>query len=222
RSFWQLQQVDTGFRTERLLTMRLFPPASAYANDLQVSAFYDRLLERVRSLPGVDEAAAASGLPIGNRNAATMMQTEGQLPVERESNVSEFRVVTPGYFRTLGLRLVKGRFIEDSDQERTTPVAVVNETVARANWPNEDPVGRRLRLLDKTPPDRGKTVLLTVVGVVADAKNSSLTDPAKQEVFVPLRQRRSAVAGMGDQREMTLAVRTAAEPQHLVNAIRRE
>ena len=202
--------------------MRLFPPASAYANDLQVSAFYDRLLERVRSLPGVDEAAAASGLPIGNRNSATVMQTEGQLPVERESNVSEFRVVTPGYFRTLGLRLVKGRFIEDSDQEQTTPVAVVNETVARANWPNEDPVGRRLRLLDAAPPARGKTVMLTVVGVVADAKNSSLTDPAKQEVFVPLRQRRSAVAGMGDEREMTLTVRTAAEPQHLVNAIRGE
>jgi len=64
--------------------------------------------------------------------------------------------------------------------------------------------------------------MLTVVGVVADAKNSSLTDPAKQEVFVPLRQRTSAVAGMGDKREMTLAVRTAAEPQNLVNAIRRE
>ena len=222
RSFWQLQQVDTGFRTERLLTMRLFPPASAYANELQVSAFYDRLLERVRSLPGVDEAAAASGLPIGNRNPATMMQTEGQLPVESESNVSEFRVVTPGYFRTLGLRLVKGRFIEDSDQDQTTPVAVVNETVARANWPNEDPVGRRLRLLDAAPPARGKTVMLTVVGVVVDAKNSSLTNPAKQEVFVPLRQRTSAVAGMGDKREMTLAVRTAAEPQNLVNAIRRE
>jgi putative ABC transport system permease protein len=69
RSFRQLQQVDTGFRTEHLLTMKLFPPASSYANDLQVAAFYDRLLERVRSLPGVDDAAAASGLPIGSRFA---------------------------------------------------------------------------------------------------------------------------------------------------------
>lgn len=202
--------------------MRLFPPASAYANDLQVAVFYERLLDRVRSLPGVDAAAAASGLPIGNRNAATVMQTEGQFPGDGESNVAEFRVVTPGYFRTLGVRLVKGRFIEDSDREQTTPVAVVNETVARGNWPDQDPVGRRLRLFDASPPKRGKTVLLTVVGVVADAKNSSLTDTAKQEVFVPLRQRTSAVAGMGDQREMTLAVRTAAEPQHLESAIRRE
>ena len=221
RSFWRLQQVDTGFRAEQLLTMRLFPPASSYPNEVQVAVFYENLLERVRSLPGVKDAAAASGVPIGSRNAATLLQIEGQ-PSERNAGKgAEFRVVTPGYFRTLGVRLVQGRFLEDSDQEQTVPVAVVNEAMARAFWPNEEPLGRRFRLLD-SEPERARTVFLSVVGVVADVKNSSLTDAARQEVFVPLRQRAAAVAGMGFAQQMTLAVRTSGEPQQLVNTIREE
>ena len=221
RSFWRLQQVDTGFRSEQLLTLRLFSPASTYPNALQIAAFYEKLLERVRSLPGVEHAAAASGVPIGSRNAATFFQIEGQ-PAERITDkAAEFRVVTPGYFRTLGVRLVRGRFLEDSDQQQTVPVAVVNETMARAYWPNEDPLGRRLRLLD-SDPERARTVFMSVVGVVADMKNSSLTDAAANEVFVPLRQRAAAVAGMGDAQQMTLAVRTSGEPQQLIKSIRQE
>ena len=221
RSFWRLQQVDTGFRSEQLLTLRLFSPASTYPNAVQVATFYENLLERVRSLPGVEDAAAASGVPIGSRNAATFLQIEGQ-PAERiAGKAAEFRVVTPGYFRTLGVRLLHGRFLEDSDQEQTMPVAVVNEAMARAYWPNEDPLGRRLRLLDSAP-ERARTVFLSVVGVVADMKNSSLTDVAGQEVFVPLLQRAAAVAGMGVAQQMTLAVRTSGEPQQLVKTIRRE
>src|SRR5206468_4454532 len=221
RSFWRLQQVDIGFRSEQLLTLRLFSPASTYPSAVQIAVFYGNLLERVRSLPGVEDAAAASGVPIGSRNAATFLQIEGQ-PAERiVGKTAEFRVVTPGYFRTMGVRLVHGRFLEDSDQEQTTPVAVVNEAMARAYWPNEDPLGRRLRLLDSAP-ERARTVFLSVVGVVADMKNSSLTDVAGQEVFVPLRQRAAGVAGMGFSQQMTLAVRTSGEPQQLVKSIRQE
>jgi putative ABC transport system permease protein len=221
RSFWRLQHVDTGFRSEQLLTLRLFSPASTYPNALKISSFYDSLLERVRSLPGVEHAAAASGVPIGSRNAATFLQIEGQ-PAERITDkAAEFRVVTPGYFRTMGVRLVRGRFLEDSDQQQTVTVAVVNETMARTYWPNEDPLGRRLRLLD-SDPERASTVFMSVVGVVADMKTSSLTDAAGHEVFVPLRQRAAAVAGMGDPQQMTLAVRTSGEPQQLIKSIRQE
>ena len=221
RSFWRLQQVDTGFMTEQLLTMRLFPPASTYPNEVRVAAFYEDLLERVRSLPSVKDAAAASGVPIATRNTATFLQIEGQ-PFERDAGKgAEFRVVTPGYFRALGVRLVQGRFLEDSDQEQTMPVAVVNQALARAYWPNKDPLGRRLRLLD-APPERARTVFLNVVGVVADVKNSSLTEVAGQEVFVPLRQRAAAVAGMGFAQQMTLAVRSSGEPQQLVKSIRQQ
>jgi putative ABC transport system permease protein len=221
QSFWRLQQVDVGFRTERLLTMRLFPPKSTYPNDQRVAAFYESLLQRVQSLPGVRDAAVAEGVPLGDGSGGTEMQIEGQ-PVELSPlNISEWRVVSPDYFRTLGVRLLRGRFLENSDQEQTTPVAVVNETLARAHWPSEDPLGRRIRLLNRAP-EKATTVFLTVVGVVADTKNDGLTEAPQQEVYVPLRQRTAAIDGMGFERQMSLAVRTAVEPMNLVNAIRQE
>jgi len=220
RSFWRLQQVDTGFRAEQLLTMRLFPPASTYPNDQQVAAFYENLLGRVRSLPGVKGAAVADSVPL-SISGGTVMQTEGQ-PFEQSAlNSAGWRVVSPDYFRTLGVRLLRGRFLEDADQERSPAVAVINETLARAHWPNEDPLGRRLRLLNRAP-ERATTVFLTVVGVVADVKNDGLTGAARQEVYVPLRQREAAIDGMGFTQQMSLVMRTSVEPLNLGNAIRQE
>jgi putative ABC transport system permease protein len=220
RSFWHLQQADPGFKVEQLLTMRLFPPASTYPNDQRVAAFYEELLGRVRSLPGVKDAAVVDALPIAERTGGTVLETEGQ-PVEvNPLNSVGWRVVTPGFFRTLGMRLLRGRLLEEADQEQTAAVAVINETLARAHWPNEDPLGRRIRLLNR-PPKQATTVFLTVVGVVADVKGS-LTEAARQEVFVPLRQRTAAIDGMGLERQMSLAVRTSIEPMRLVPAIRQE
>ena len=213
--------MDTGFATERLLTMRLFPPESNYPDDLRVAAFYEDLLQRVRSLPGVKDAAAASDVPIGGRNGGTVIQIEGGSSEPEFRSVDEFRVVSPSYFRTMGIRLLRGRFLEDSDRERARPVAVINETLARAYWPNDDPIGRRFRLLD-APPERARTVFLTVVGVVADAKNNGLTEAAANEAYVPMRQRPVAIAGMGFPRQMALAIRTSVEPMNLTNAIRQE
>jgi putative ABC transport system permease protein len=222
RSFWRLRQVETGFATEHLLSARLFPPASTYQDDRRVATFYENLVQHVRALPGVKDAAVASGAPLGSRNAGTVMQTEAGQRLEWSSNTSaQFRVVSPGYFRTLDVRLVRGRLIEDSDHESATPVAVVNETLARTQWPDENPLDKRLRLLD-APPERAKTVFLTVVGVVADAKNSGLIEAAQQEVFVPLRQRAVAVAGMGFASQMTLVAHTSVEPLSLADSIRQE
>jgi predicted permease len=219
RSFWRLQQVDTGFRAEQLLTLRLFPPASTYANDQQVAAFYEKLLERVRSLPGVKDAAVTDGLPLGDWSGGTMIEVEGQSFKTGGHNTAGWHVVSPEFFRTLGVRLLRGRLLEDADQEQATPVAVVNETLARMHWPNEDPLGRRIRLPNGS---QATTAFLIVVGVVADVKNDGLTEAARQEVYVPLRQRTAAIAGMGFARQMTLAVRTSVEPLNLVNAIRQE
>src|SRR6266542_912146 len=219
RSFWRLQQVDTGFRAEQLLTLRLFPPASTYANDQQVAAFYEKLLERVRSLPGVKDAAVTDGLPLGDWSGGTMIEVEGQSFRTGGHNTAGWHVVSPEFFRTLGVRLLRGRLLEDADQEQATPVAVVNETLARLHWPNEDPLGRRIRLPNGS---QATTAFLIVVGVVADVKNDGLTEAVRQEVYVPLRQRTAAIAGMGFARQMTLAVRTSVEPLNLVNAIRQE
>jgi len=221
KSFWRLQQLDTGFRAEQLLTLRLFPPASTYPNDQQVAAFYEKLLDRVRSLPGVKDAAVTDGVPLGDWSGGTQLEVEGQLPKPGGHNTAGWHVVSPDYFRTLGVRLLRGRLLEDADQGQATPAALVNETLARAHWPNEDPLGRRIRLLNR-PQGQATTAFLTVVGVVADLKNDGLTKAARQEVYVPLRQRTAAIAGMGFARQMTLAVRTSVEPLNLVHAIRQE
>jgi putative ABC transport system permease protein len=205
--------------------MRLFPPESTYPDDLRVAAFYEDLLQRVRSLPGVTDAAAASGIPIGSGNTGTELQIEGgpsdlsDLDMRR---VVGFRVVSPGYFRTMGIRLVRGRLLEDSDQELAMPVAVINETMARAYWPNGDALGRRFRLLDRADPKDARTVFLTVVGIVADAKNNALTQKAEKEAYVTMRQRTVAIRTMGAARRMTLTVRTSVEPMNLAAAIRQE
>jgi putative ABC transport system permease protein len=221
RSFWRLQQVDIGFNAERVLTMRFFPPASTYPNDQRVATFYENLLQRVQSLPGVKDAAVAEGVPLGDRSGGTVMQVEGRSVELNPMNAAGWRVVSPGYFRTLGVRLLRGRFLEDSDQEQAAPVAVVNETLARAHWPNEDPLGQRIRLLNR-PPGQATTVFLTIVGVVADAKNDGLTEAVRKEVYVPLRQRTAAIDGMGFERQMSLAVRTSVAPINLANAIQQE
>ena len=221
KSFWRLQQVDTGFRAEQLLTLHLFPPASAYPTDLHVSTFYENLLQRVKSLPGVTDAAVADAVPLGDRSGGTVMETEGR-PVEASAaNSAGWRVVSPEFFRTMGVRLLRGRFLEDSDLESSAEVAVVNETLARTHWPDENPLGRRIRLLNR-PPGHATTSFLTVVGVAADVKNGGLTEVVRQEVYVPLRQRQAAIDGMGFERQMTLAVRTSGEPLEVVNAVRRE
>ncbi|HKP14388.1 MAG TPA: ABC transporter permease, partial [Blastocatellia bacterium] len=221
KSFWRLRQVDTGFRTEQVLTMRLFPPESTYPDDQHVAAFYEDLLRRVRSLPGVTDAAVVDAVPLGDRSGGTVMEVEGR-PVEMSAlNSAGWRVVSPDYFRTLGVRLLRGRFPDDADQGRTKPVAVINETLARAHWPDEDPVGRRIRLLNR-PPGYATTAFLTVVGVVADVKNDGLTEAARQEVYVPLRQREAAIDGMGLERQMSLAVRTSGEPLEMAKVIRQE
>jgi predicted permease len=219
KSFSRLQQVDTGFRAEQLLTMRLYPPASTYPNDQRVAAFYEKLIERVRSLPGVKDATVADDLPPIDWNGGSGMEVEGR-PLEGGGrNTAGWSVVSPDYFRTLGVRLLRGRLLEDTDQAQATPVAVVNEALARVHWPHEDPLGRRIRFLNR-PSAESTTAFLTVVGVVADVKNDGLTEAARQEVYVPLRQRTAALAGMGIERQMTLAVRTSVEPLNLVNAIR--
>ncbi|HKP11887.1 MAG TPA: ABC transporter permease [Blastocatellia bacterium] len=221
KSFWLLRQVDTGFRAEQVLTVKLFPPASSYPDDQHVAAFYENLLQRVRSLPGVTDAAVVDAVPLGDRSGGTVMETEGQ-PVELSAlNSAGWRVVSPDYFRTLGVRLLRGRFLEDADQEQAKPVAVINETLARAHWPDEDPLGRRIRLLNR-PPGQATTAFLTVVGVAADVKNEGLTEAARQEVYVPLRQREAAIDGMGFERQMSLAVRTSDEPLEMAKAIRQE
>src|SRR5262249_11158679 len=152
RSFWQLQHVRPGFDPEQLLTLQLSPPASAYKNYEQITALYERLVDRIQALPGVQAAGVADLIPITGNNNDTIVQHEDRpLDFSSPDVRVDYRVVSPGYFRAMGLRLISGRLLDESDRETTALVAVVNEKLARTQWPGENPLGKRFRLLDATP-----------------------------------------------------------------------
>src|SRR5262249_27368440 len=144
RSFLRLQEVDTGFQPDGVLTMRLALPEQKYPKPEQTRVFYDNLLDRIRALPGVDSAGAVSGLPLsGNGWSATATIDTQAVPVKDTTPEVDQRPVTPGYFEAMAISLVRGRYFNQGDNETAAPVAIVDETLANTYWPKEDPIGKR-------------------------------------------------------------------------------
>lgn len=222
KSFRRLEHVDTGLRTDRVLTMRLSLPASAYEKSQQIVAFYDRVLDQTKSLPGVEAVAVTDALPLSGNDNDTMMEIENRVFDEKGLAMStDFRVVTPDYFRVIGAQLRRGRIFSEADHEEAPLVALINESIARNHWPNEDPIGKRLRLLD-APPAKATTSFMTIVGVVANAKNRGLAAATRQEVYVPLQQHGASIAGLGLRRGSNLIVRTSVDPLNVASSVKEQ
>jgi putative ABC transport system permease protein len=197
RSFWQAESVDLGFEPASLLTagVRMF------SDPAKIPDFLDEFLRRVERMPGVTSAAACAGAPMtpAGHNAFLI---EGQ-PRTGLPNDAILDPVTPAYFRTMSIALRSGRVLNAD----ASPQAVISETLARRNFPIENPLGRRISF------DEGKT-FLPVVGVVADVHQLGVTEAPKAQVYVPFRQHPFT--------RVTLAVRTSADPNSLIPAIRAE
>jgi predicted permease len=226
RSFDRLLRIDPGFNVKNLLTVNIDLPALRYQDNQRVTAFYDRLLERVRALPGVVSAAVTSGLPLTDWYANSRFQIEGRagangifdqsIPPDRNAyGHFYFWQVTPDYFKTMGIALRQGRALQRSDDANTPPVVVINETMARRFWPNESPLGKRIQLLG--PP---KGSLAEIVGVVRDVSLHQLNEETQPEAYYS--QAQGSVVTGWTARTVNLVVRTAAEPMALAVAVRRE
>ena len=209
--------LDPGFVSERVLTASVSLPSSRYADDDARRAFTDEALRRVRALPGVVSAGATDTIPFGDQHNDSVILAEGYPMKPGESLISPNAVdVTPGYFEAMGVRLVRGRFFEESDGARSLRVVLVDEKLAGRFWPGEDPVGRRMY----RPGDVNllaideKTVLFTVVGVVRDVRLSDLTEGERAvgTYFFPMAQDTS--------RLVTFAIRTVSRPESLAGALR--
>jgi putative ABC transport system permease protein len=198
RSFWKLQQVDAGFRAENVLTARLSLNWSKYDEDAKVRRFGQDLLRRLEADPEVRSAALSFSVPLAQTPPFNRrFQIEGR-PVERDARPSlDFRVVSPRYFETIGQRLAHGRGFEDRDDERATPVAVVNQTLARHYWGDADPVGQRISFGGDSEP------WITIVGVVGDVRYYGLDREPAHELYRPFAQN----PGWG-----AVMIRTRAEP----------
>jgi putative ABC transport system permease protein len=212
RSYHTLQNVATGFDPEHVLAVDLSIPGSRY-DPGQAADFYRKLVDGAAALPGVRVAAAASELPPVAAGNNWDLYAEGHdLPPGQAAPSPETRAVTRDYFRALGIPIARGRSFEEGDTQTSIPVAVINETAARAIWQGEDPIGRRARFSEKQP-------WITIVGVARDVRSMGLAEPAPIEIYV-LHDQLVTVAG-GTQRAMYLLLRTEGDPAALAPAARR-
>ncbi len=207
RSFRLLLTVDPGFRAENLLTLRTSLPDTKYPERHQRAAFYQQALASLESLPGVRSAAAVATIPLGGSNSWTNLTLEGQpRPAEGEERYVGYMVVSPNYFRTLGVSLLAGRDFTPQDTAGVPLVAIINSTLARQYWPGQDPIGKRFQFGNPDNP------YLTVVGIVGDVRHQGLGDEPRPELYRPHSQAASST--------MFLLVRTESDPLALVPAAR--
>ena len=212
RSFARLLAVDPGFDPANVLTAFVSLPPAKYPDASRQAAFFDQLLQRTQNLPGVVAAAAASDLPLYG-GSSTGFDIEGRARSEAgQRPLVEYRAISPEYLRAMGMRLIAGRAFSARDTADAPGVVIINETLAKKYFPNEDPIGRRLGL--SGPPD-----MREIVGVVADVRNYGLDAEVKPEAYVPFLQNApeylTAVAA-----GMNIVVRTVNDPTALASAFR--
>ncbi len=230
-SLLRLQRVNPGFKTDHILTMQIALPVARYAKDRPelTAGFYQQLIERVQTLPGVEGAGATSALPLTNSGWGKMFTLEdGPAPKSLDDvpNV-QYQQVTSDYFSTLAIPTVRGRSFNEGDTPDSLPVAVINETMVRRFFADSDPIGKRLYLgppEEMVPPGilppGFRFLRFTIVGVIGDVRENGLNQPLKPEIYT-LQKQELASKFADPSNYMYLAVRTATEPSSLVGAIRR-
>jgi putative ABC transport system permease protein len=213
RSFERMQDTPIGFQADHLFVADLPVSQTAYAKPEQRYGFYDRVVDRAQTLPGVRSAAAASYLPVSGGGSIIHFNITGHPPKSPHEYVAAgYCTVTSNYFETLGVPLLQGRYLSRSDSERSPSVVVVNSTFAKTYFPNENALGRRIQL-GATPENDVPT--MEIVGVVSNVTQGLGLDP-KAEMFVPYKQ--------GDQLlpvfQLSLVMRTAADPLQEASSLR--
>jgi putative ABC transport system permease protein len=213
RSFVSLVRVDPGFAPDRVFSFSLSLPDGRYGTPERAEAFYAELLDRLRAVPGVTSAGAVFGLPLsGFRFGISTSELDGtRLSDEEQDRLStQVRIVTPDYFRTLGVAVVQGRSFTDADRHGAPPAIIVNEAAARLIWPDADPLGHRLTIGTSFGLGRGR-VGGEVVGVVRNTRDFGLEAESRPMAFLPHRQ---VPVGF-----MSVVLRTAGEPGALSRAV---
>ena len=206
RSFLHVLNTNPGFDAARTISMSVSLPGSRYREGLQRVQFFRRLIERASGLPGVQSAGAVSFLPLAGAGAATSYEAVGQPPPPKgEEPVCDVRVATNGYFKALGIPLVRGRWFNEEDPNDLGSRVIVNEAMARRHWPNEDPVGKRIKISwNDTREDE-------IIGVVGDVRHAGLETEPRAMTYWPHPRFPSNT--------MTVTVRTAGDPLSIVNSV---
>jgi putative ABC transport system permease protein len=214
RSLWKLQTVDPGFEERNVLTLTVMVPKNEFTSPTQESQFFDQVLQRVRSLPGVESAGGVDDLPlVGGSNQPIAAEGHPAVALSEQPEVS-VRIATPGYIPAMRIPLLEGRNISASDTADAAPVVVISQSMAKQLWPNQSAVGRHLKLSFYPDKDR------EVVGVVGDVKQTGLDSSAGiATLYWPLAQVVGSATAPWRSRPMSLAIRTTTPPQTLATAV---
>jgi len=206
RSLMVLQRVSPGFQTERAIVMQVMLPQTRYADAAAMTGFYRRLHDEVRALPGATATAISTTLPLSGSNIGVGFAVDGR-PVEPGVRTSAaFFGVSPEYFSTMGIPLLRGRGFTERDDEQSPGVMVVSEAMAAKYWPGEDPIGKRIKI------SYNDTGLREIVGVAGDVKQGDLTDTKSAQMYAPFVQVPWPF--------MAAVVRTTAAPEATAGALR--
>jgi putative ABC transport system permease protein len=212
RSFAKLNQIDPGFKPAQVLTLGVALLRTKYPEEEQVAQTYSQILERVANAPGVLSAGATSYLPLTGSNESDSFTIEGRPPIAKEAEPStEYRVVTPRYFESMGMPLLSGRDFVESDTRQSPNVVVINEAFARRHFAGENPLGHRLKLQGQEREP------LLIIGVVRDARDIWLDQQPTPEVYVPFLQ---DPLSPDYQRSMTIVARTKSDPGAIAGPLR--
>jgi len=209
RSFISLQQVNAGINPQGVLTMYIALPGAKYRGPEKRIAFFSQLLERVRAIPGVKSAGTNTGMPLAGNNWGRSLTVEG-FPVLSvgEAPAVNHCVISSDYFSAMGVAMLKGRDFDDRDTREAPKVTIIDERLAREYWPEDDPIGKRIRF---GPPEDNEP-WHTIVGVVGDVRHERLDASTRKSVYLPFAQ--MPIGGSG------LAIRTAGRPRDLISAVR--
>jgi putative ABC transport system permease protein len=213
RSFWILQRVDPGFQSEGVLTAEVILPFPKYSGGKQINNFYDQLLERLPSIPGVRNATIAYDHPLTS-NWLDEFAIEGRVvSPDGPSQSANFIPIGPDYFDTVGLNLVAGRRFTPQDDQDHPGVAIINESFAKHYFPNENALGQRMK---PGPPGRiwkgQKLTSFEIIGIARDVKLAGLDAPSEPAYYLP--------ASQAPLQDMIILVRTTTDPLSIVGAVR--
>ena len=214
KSFARLQQVDPGFDAENLLTFSVALPQIRYPSDTAQTAFFDQVIPAIARVPGVVAAGGTSVMPFGGSWSTGSFEIEGYQPPENQPGPwGDIRVVSPSFFETLRVPLLRGRYLTDEDRAGTRDVAVIDQEFVRRYWPNENPIGKRFTF---GPPDgvtdTTQNEWIEVVGVVGHTAHEGLDADARIQLYLSYRQ--TAIPSM------QMAVRTRGNPERYINLVR--
>ncbi len=209
KSFLRLQQINPGFRPQNLLAMQLALPGYKYREPEQIAAFYQQALEQIKALPGVQSVGATSNLPLSGNESSGSFRIEGRIvPPDQQPPHGDRWTATADYFQTMSIPLAKGRYFTERDVKDAPGVAIIDETLARKYWPNEDPLGKRITFEGGSDNPRWREI----VGIVGHVKSKGLVGQSRVQYYTPQAQR--------PVRGMYLVVRTANDPTSVTAAVR--